>query len=164
MANKLLFRSAAFLGPLSCIAYHLCTCPTTLYLLSFFVVTTSVWNHGTTSRLAQLADRITLVLTCCASAVTANAVYETDPKAGFVAAALLSTAISCYIVEKILCTTAPHLANSLFHLGSHVFGTILNLFLAVTLSVHPSSCLEDPVYTLVGLPIALRNASVPALW
>jgi hypothetical protein len=107
MVNRTLFWSSV-----ACGALHLAACggaaPAVYQLLVLLGVTTSLWNHGTTSRSAQVADRATMWLGGTTDFLLLWA-FDASPATW----ALFASIPIAYAIAKQRHSTAAHLVSHL---------------------------------------------------
>lgn len=106
------------------IFYHVDTFPN--QWIVYGCLTTSVWNHGTTSRLAQISDRLWVScgvahnLLCLYQHRNHNSIYR------YSTLFFMGTGVACYFLSKLIMAYRLPL-----HLTSHVLGTLSNLSLSI---------------------------------
>eukprot|EP00013_Stygamoeba_regulata_P016456 CAMPEP_0177677920 /NCGR_PEP_ID=MMETSP0447-20121125/28700_1 /TAXON_ID=0 /ORGANISM="Stygamoeba regulata, Strain BSH-02190019" /LENGTH=181 /DNA_ID=CAMNT_0019186823 /DNA_START=11 /DNA_END=556 /DNA_ORIENTATION=- len=154
MANPVLFKSAFTLGMIHFVALWISG--TLVSLLAFYYawgIFTSLWNHGTTSRVAMWVDRITMVVAVVLD--FAILYFLPSPWRMYLLAAEASGVVS-YLSAKFEIAKGGGSGNP-YHVCCHMFATFAHVMILLQLKHSLPPVVIDPI------PLPELNVTVPEL-
>ena len=132
MANILLFISSVSITTIH-LLWLVVHCPENILLILniCFGLLTSIWNHGTTSEIAKLCDRIMMIIGYGIDLWII--VFELPAFVGEVCAGFLFLAVASYFISKCLLKSAIHKIYNYIaiipYLNSHLLITCCHLLI-----------------------------------